>query len=382
MEIDGTRAHRVVVSIAGKEIGDWLSYDIISTMIEPADGFQLSRAFDLRAWRLCEPDAEIKVAIDGVVILDGFIDDLSKSTAAGTFEISGRDKSGRLVQESIPNVNGWDGLQLTEAVKRLAAPWYTKVSLSDARNRSVRRGKGHRAAAADEPAYFGVSGKLDEDNAGKIDPGETRWNVIEQLVSSVGLLCWSSADGRELIIGKPNYKQQIQYLFRHSRTRGSTVKDMRYAESVRDSYALIEVHGSGTGDEDDFGDNVTSYLGSSKDGPNVDGTGGWFKRPKRLVVTQSALSSNAEAARAAARERRRRDFRLRHMTISAPLHGQVVTGSTRTLFAPNTLARCIDDDLEMDETWLPYACRYACGGRNSGETTELMLVPRGVEFVA
>lgn len=382
MAKDGTRAHRVEVSIAGKEIGDFLSYDIISTMVEPADGFQMQRAFDIRAWRLCEPDAEIIVAVDGTVILNGFIDDLSRNAKAGTMEIAGRDRSGRLVQESIPTVNGWDGLSLVEAVKRLAAPWYTKVSLSDARNRSVRRGKGHKASAADEPAYFGVSGKLDEDHAGKFDPGETRWNMIEQLVSSVGLLCWSSADGKELIVGKPNYKQQIQYLFRVSRSKGSTVNDMRYAESVRDSYALIEVHGSGTGDEDDFGENVTSYLGTSKDGPNIDGTGGWFKRPKRLVVTQTALSSNAEAKRAAARERIRRDFRLRHLTVEAPLHGQVITGSTRTLFAPNTLARCIDDDLEMDETWLPYACRYRCGGRNAGETTELMLVPRGVEFVA
>lgn len=378
---DVQQGHQVAVTIGGKTIGDWIDYDAISTMIEPADAFTLTRPFDLQAWKLCETDAEVKVSIDGTVIMNGYIDDRRRMAKDGTMEITGRDKSGRLVQESIPTVSGWDGLALTEAVKRLAAPWYSIVSLSDARNRSVRRGKGHRAAASSEPAYFAVKGKLDEDHAGKVDPGETRWNMIEQLVSSVGLLCWSSADGRELVIGKPNYKQAIQYLFAHSKS-GSTVKDLRYEESIRDSYAIIEVHGSGAGNDDDFGENVTSHLGVSKDGPKADGTGLWFKRPKRLVVSQTALRSNAEADRAALRERRRRDFKRRHCTIEMPLHGQAITGPVPTLFAPNTLARVIDEELEMDETWLLYACRYKSSGRSGGASTEIMLVPRGTEFVA
>lgn len=379
---DGTRAHRVTVTIGGKQIDNWLDYEVISSMVEPADGFRLTRPFDLDAWKLCRTDEEVKVAIDGTVILHGYIDDRSRRAAAGTMQISGRDKSGRLVQESIPTTGGWDGLKLDEAVRRLAAPWYTSITDSDARNRLVRRGKGHRASAASEPAVFEVKGKLDEEHAGRVDPGETRWNVIEQLVSSVGLLVWSSADGRELIIGKPNYKQDVQYLLRHSRELGSTVLDLAYDESVRDSYALIEVHGSGKGDDDDFGDNVSSYFGVSRQGPNADGTGDAFLRPKRLVLSHSALADNAEAARVALRERRRRDFRRRHVTADVPLHGQIVAGTIPTLFAPNTLARVIDDELEMDETWLIYACRYRCAGRKAGETTELMLVPRGTEFVA
>lgn len=382
MAIDGTDAHRVEIEIGGKLIGPWISYEVISTMIEPADGFQLQRPFDLAAWQLCRLDEEIKVAVDGTVILDGYIDDRSRDAAAGTMEISGRDKSGRLVQESIPKTTGWDGLQITEAIRQLAAPWYTTISLSDARNRAVRRGKGHRAAAADDAAFFAVRGKLDEDHAGRLDPGQTRWNVIEQLVSSIGLLCWSSADGRELVVGKPNYKQDVQYLFRHSRADGSTVVNMRYHESVLDAYALIEVHGAGTGTDADFGESVTSYIGTAKDGPKVDGTGAKFLRPKRLVMTQTALASHAEAGRSAAREMRRRNFRHRHLTVDAPLHGQVVLGKVRTLFAPNTIARVIDDELGMDELWLPYACRYRCSGRTGGETTELMLVPRGTELVA
>lgn len=378
---DGTRAHRVSMVIAGQVIDGVKEYEILSSMVEPADGFRLAFPFSKDAWDLCKLDEHVQVAIDGTLVLDGYIDDRARAARAGTLEVSGRDKAGRLVQESIPNVTGWDGLQLTEAVKRLAAPWFTTVSLSDARNRSVRRGKGHRAAAGGEPASFAVKGKLDEDHAGRIDPGETRWNVIEQLCSSVGVLCWSSADGRELVIGEPNYQQETQYLLRHSLSQGSTVKDLRLRESVADGFALIEMHGMGHGDDDDFGSNVTAYLGTAKDGPNADGTGGDFLRPKRLAMAQRAFESNAEAQAAAEREMKRRRFSRRQLTADAPLHGQIVAGTLITLFAPNTLARVIDDELEMDETWLIYACRYR-GQREGGETTELLLVPKGTEFVA
>jgi prophage tail gpP-like protein len=378
--IDGTRVHRVSVTIGGLQIDGWIDYEVLSTMIEPADGFTLTRPFSLDAWNLCRLDEAVKVAIDGTVILDGFIDDRARDAREGTMEIAGRDKSGRLVQESIPNVGGWDGLLLDEAVRRLSAPWYTGITFNNARNRSVARGKGHKAAAGSEPAFFKVKGRLDEEHAGRIDPGETRWNVIEQLCSSIGVLCWSSADGRELVIGQPNYSQEIQFLFRHSRD-GSTVENLKLRESVRDAYALIEMHGAGAGDDADFGDNVTSFLGTAKDGPKPDGTGNHFLRPKRLAMLQRAQASNAEAQRAAAREMKRRSFHLRQLTVDAARHGQIVAGKTTTLFATDTLARVVDDDLQMDEAWLIYACSFK-GSRAGGETTHLMLVPRGTEFVS
>lgn len=377
---DGTRRHRITVTIGAETIDGFTDYEILNSMVEPCDGFRLTRAFDLDAWKLCAVDQRVRVAVDGVIKLDGFIDDRARDAAAGTMEISGRDKAGRLVQESIPTVNGFDGLQLTEAFKRATSPWFTECTLSNARNRSVQRGKGSRARAGDEPAIFKVTGKFDEDHIGRIDPGETRWNLMQQLASSVAVLCWSSADGREIVIGQPNYDQAIQWLFRHSKAKGSTVRNMKLHESVRDRYAMIEVHGAGAGDESDFGDNVTSYLGVAKDGPNTDGTGKNFIHPKRLAMTQTALKSNAEAARAAEREMDKRGFSARQLVVDADYHGQIVARTVSTLFAPDTLARCVDDDLEMDETWLVYACSLT--GSRAGEATQLMLVPRGTRFIS
>ena len=146
--IDGTRVHRVSVTIGGLQIGGWIDYEVLSTMIEPADGFTLTRPFSLDAWNLCRPDEAVKVAIDGTVILDGFIDDRARDAREGTMEIAGRDKSGRLVQESIPNVGGWNGLLLDEAVRRLSAPWYTAITFNNARNRSVAAARATRRPPA------------------------------------------------------------------------------------------------------------------------------------------------------------------------------------------------------------------------------------------
>lgn len=379
---DGTRTHRVSITLAeGKTIEGWTDYELSCSMVEPADTFTLSRAFTLEAWKLCKPDTRVRISIDGVVQIDGFIDERERDVAAGTIKISGRDKIGRLVQTSIPTVSGFDGLMLDAAVKKLAAPWFTEISFSDTRNRRVRRGKGGKAPAGSEPAIFNVSGKLDEEHAGKVDPGEMCWTMIEQLCSSVSLLCWSAGDGRELIIGKPNYQQAVQYLIRHSRTGPQTIKGMVLTESVQDRYALIEQHGTGTGDDEDYGDNVTSYLGKSLDGPNADGTGRDFQHPKRLALSQSALEDNREAGRAAQREMNRRSFKRSQLVVQVALHGQRYSSPLYTLFAPNTLARVVDEELQTDTTWLIYAVKFK-GAREAGETTELRLIPRGTVFTA
>jgi len=169
-------------------------------------------------------------------------------------------------------------------------------------------------------------------------------------------------------------------VLRHSVT-GSTVTDMRYRESIADSFSEIVVHGTSTGDEDnDAGTVICS--GRALDGPNPDGTGNHFLRPKRLLMSQTALTSNAEAGLRAQMEMKRRNFKMREIQCAVGGHGQALErGGVPTLFAPNTIARCIDHDIKMDELWLVYACRYKAK-RREGEVTDLMLVPQGTEFVA
>lgn len=121
------RKHQISIVCDGKKIPHWESYRIETSMITPADAFTLKRPWSADVWNAIPRDARVRVLIDSVVVLDGFVDRRHKSTKDGTMEVAGRDRSGRLVQESAPSAN-YEGLKLSEAIRRLADPWFEKVT--------------------------------------------------------------------------------------------------------------------------------------------------------------------------------------------------------------------------------------------------------------
>lgn len=369
--------HKVTVVVGEYQIDGWTEYDITSSMIDPSDTFSLVRPFSMDAWLLLRRDARVRVYIDGAPILDGLIDSRTKRAKDGTFEIAGRDRAGRLVQESAPRVN-YQGIELTEAIRRLADPWFTRVTLSDARNRKLRMGKSRRIPTNDDPIIVRQS----SNGSGRVSPGEMRWKVIEELVSQAGLICWSSTDGKELIVGRPNHDQAPSFIVRNSRDLGSTCIDLIQAEDNGDRYSLIAVVGNGGGTDVDFGMSVASRHAFVVDNVDnlVDGTGVDFIYPKRLLLTERNFDSNADASRVAAREQARRDFRRLVFTAEMPYHGQWY-GPTATLFAPNTVASIMDDDFDppLEADGMIFACHYRRS--KAGETTSLEMVPTGTEIV-
>lgn len=369
--------HRITVACEGKEIDGWIEYEIASSMIEPADGFTMRRPFNPKAWDLLERDARVRVEVDGAPILDGFIDRRTKRTKEGTIEIGGRDRSGRLVQESAPRIS-YEGLELTEAIRRLADPWFTKVTLSDARNRSLRLGKKRsRIPAGTEPIIV----KKTSGGNGRVQPGTMRWAIIEELASQAGYIVWSSADGRELFVGRPNVRQEASYAFHKG-----NVRDLIWDEDNGDRYSMIAVVGTGGGTERDHGLEVSSRRGVVFDtgedgGPNGDGTGRDFKYAKRLLLPESHYTTELDASRGAAREQARRDFKRTTISIDVHYHGQE-TRTGMTLFATNTVASVFDTDFVPLRAQLAmiYACSYR-RSRKDGETTLLELVPNDTEII-
>lgn len=371
------RRHKVTVSCNGQQIGPFKSYSIKSDMIEPSDTFQMSLRFDTRAWDTLRTDSRIQVQIDGVTVLTGFIDRKRKSTRDAAIEISGRDLAGRLVQESAPSIN-YSGLTMLEALRRLATPWLDAIVLSDARNRNVRRGKGRRVPAGNEPVVL----NLPVPRRGRVHPGMTRWQVIEEIVSQAGYFAFTSADGRELIVGRPNHDQAPQYLFVHG-PKQSTVTEMDLVEDIGDSFSLIAVVGTGGGDQANYGKNASSRSHRWRDDDSTpDGIGRNFLYPKRLMMPERDFDSNGDAARVAEREAARRNFRMKTSSVTAPFHGQYLSGSTPTIFAPHTIARVIDEDFEppFDDKYMITSCTYSAD-EGSGETTQIEMVPRGTVIV-
>jgi prophage tail gpP-like protein len=368
------REHTVGVVIDGTEIRGWTSYDIQTSMIEPVHSFSLSLPFDRKAWERCRPDRRVRVQIDGVTIIDGFVDEREILEAEDVLQIGGRNRAGRLVQESAPGVE-FRGMDLVQLVTVLAAPWYTYVSLVNTRNRDVLRGKGKKARAGREPVY--VSTAVKSKLGSRIEPGQTRMQVIEDLCRQAEILCWPSGDGYELILGRPNYDQAPQFRFfmpaaDSARASEANVLGLGYKESTGDRYSEIIVVGSGGGTDANYGGAVTSRVGRAHSQPDD------FVEPKRLVLEKS-VSSAAEAEAWAQREMRRRDMQGRRVTVRAPLHGQIMAGQYHTIFAPDLAASIEDERTGLRGAYHVVSCAYQ-STRNRGEETVLEFVPTGQEL--
>lgn len=375
MSIGQVDGHAVRVVVDGKQVDGWTEYEISQGMRMPADAFSMSRPFDRAAWDLLAPDRPIKVLIDDVVVLTGFIDDSDKTDSGNDqITITGRDKVGRLVQESAPGVS-FKGLTERELVKRLASPWFTAVT-GNARNRNVVRGRGRKAPVGDEPI------KLDVRGGTLIEPGQTRWAAIEELLRQSGHLCWSSGDGRELILGTPNYNQAIQWSVFHpgeQSLRGKEGNALGFGvkRSTGDRYSRIVVVGTGSGTAANYGPAVVARYGEAKDNPMTpDGDGTTFSAPKRLVMVDD-VGSRAEATSLAKREMARRALDAARITAQLPLHGQR-SSTALTLFALDTLARVEDEVTGLRGTYLVEALTFS-SSRDGGQRTKLEMIPKGSE---
>ena len=398
------RKHKVSIVVNAREVLDWSEYQIDTNLTEPADSFSMTRPFDVDAWNACRRDARVRVLIDGQPRIDGFIDMRSKRGKDGTMTIAGRDRVGRLVQESAPRA-AYGGSSLLAVLEALASPWFDRVVLSGTRNRKVTLGRGSKAPAANEALSLRRGGRskakavdpikamfAKPSKSTGIEPGQSRWQVLEETISREGLCAWSSADGKELIVGKPDQTQPATFLFRHAARGGqSNVNDFDYEESNADRYSMIVALGSGWKNPADYAAAgsrsavVYDFDAGTSRGPSPfgtfggpgerDGTGLDFQYPKWLIISEHGVRDNDEALRLARREQARRDFKRIHLSVTVDHHSQ--GGS---LFAFDTVARVIDEDLDGDDDYLIYGASFK-SSRADGETTTLEMVPRGTEVV-
>lgn len=369
--------HHVAVACSGRLVTSWLEYSITNSMFE-TDSASFSVPWSQQAWDLLSTDRSVLMAVDGVTRLEGFIDDRDGDDAARTIRIACRSKEGRLVDESAPQVN-YSGLTLSALVGKLVDPWFPSVALSNLRNRNVARGKGHKAPG---------SGKVfvDSSSGTRIEPGQPRQSVINELLEQVGAAGWASADGKEYVIGQPDYEQEIQFAFRSGLAPGGgdgTALRVAVKDSTAERYSSITVLGSGAGDDGNYGTGPSKRAATVKDNPaTTHGEGLAFSAPKRLVIAdRDDVRSSKEALRRATRESARRQLRAHMVTVEAPGHGQVAAGRVPTLFTPDTLCRLVDPRIPGGAGIYLIAEVAFTASRSGGERTTMQLIPKGMELV-
>ncbi|KKK76364.1 hypothetical protein LCGC14_2864420, partial [marine sediment metagenome] len=280
-------------------IDRWQSYNIENDMLTPADGFSLTLAPASKAvFDLVPPDAEVEVRIDDTPILSGFIDErvVNVVKSGPTINISGRDRAGRMVDESA-DLQTFPRLDILELADRLARPTFPLgATLSNADNRDLVRGRRSGKAAAGAEPIFSKSSEAPK----KVEPGETRWDVLQQFLEPAELLAWAQANGEKLVIGLPKYNQGTQFRFFLAKSGSlriseTNVEDATITDSVANRYSKITVNGSSRGSARNYGTRVTKHTATILEGPQFDGTGKSFQTRKQLIIADDDVKNERDA---------------------------------------------------------------------------------------
>lgn len=385
--------HTVTAVIDGTEVGNFISYSFEESMMGLACPFSIQLPFSRSAWDLCKTDRTIQILIDGVPKLNGYIDERELAEDAETITVTGRDRSGRLVDDCAPGVN-FSGLGIIDITTKLVQPWGFTPVFDNARNRSISLGRGKKARGS--LSFLGVKtqrfqGKLrvlrgDDESlrlnskvGTRIEPGQTRAQVLTTLCVQAGYLMWMSVDGTQIIVGEPDYTQDTQFVLvmpAAGSTTVGTVNGLGWRDSVGDRYSHVIVVGSGVGTDANYGSGPSARRGDSFNNPNdPEGVGIDFTAPKRLILARS-LSSKADAQEEADREMARRDALGEVATARCPGHGQIYSGTVPTLFAPDTLSLVLDERIGRGGIYMITKATFQ-SNRKSGEETILTLVKSG-----
>lgn len=374
--------HRVTVRVGAHVVEKWSDYTIRIDMLTAADDFRLTLGRpDRQAFQLCAPDTPLQVLLDETVLITGFIDDREWSIdrAGPQLAISGRDKAGRLVDESAPLLS-YVGLGIQQLAEKVSAPWFTKVSLQNTRNRRLLRGKTAPAIRASSEPPIRTTARADK----KVSPGESRWQVLSSFLQEADLLAWSAADGQELIVGLPNYDQEPGLRFVLTKP-GSDRRDegnlLAYAlaDSTAERYSKVIACGAGRGDSANYSERVTKRRAVALNGPGKDGIGRDFSARKVLLVSDDDIRNEDQARVRAEREMAERDSTGRRLTLKVRGHSQRLADGSQVIYAPDTMAMVEDEIMGLAGLWLVTGVTFT-HNRQDGETSKLELVPQGTRL--
>ena len=245
--------HNIRIVINGTQIRDWVSYEIESDIMQPADAFSfvIANPSGRYAGEFL-PFHQAQLFVDDTLQMSGYVDTVSCNSDRSTIEITGRDVFGQLVDcDADPQtINNKTLLEIAQDLSRPygVLSWsvdneQNRAALQKAKNK-LSTFKRHRDAMAnvlsaaaiatgadaaqilnsayDETRSPDLKRKLDamRNNIAsvklkvfpkiKIEPGQKVFEIIKDAANKSGLMLWCANDGTG-IIAKPNYNQSAAY---------------------------------------------------------------------------------------------------------------------------------------------------------------------------
>lgn len=333
--------NEVVVRIGGKEHKDWLSYDIDSDFLIPADAFSFETNVSQDQGVLADYSSlQCEVLINNQLIMTGIIghqnEMVDKSNHSITF--NGRDLAGLLVDCSVKQINV-KGMNVLAAAQKIAEPWkqIKKAILKAEKNP--------------------VLDKVD------IEPGETAWQALTKIAYKAGLHVWLEPDGT-LVIGGADYSSPPVATLCHSK-----YDNRRNIQSIQIEYNTENRYSEVTF----LGQSHTRFADSSKHDLKwvyKDETMTLYK-PKTVVIGDA---ENLEQLKVQAKKMLS-DWRLEGFSLTITVADHKTQDGV--LWQPGQRVHVIDEDQQIDAIFFLMGRRFFLN-RNGGTLTELRLKEDGI----
>lgn len=331
---------RLALLIGGRVHDDWLSYEVESDLLTPADAWSVR----LGAWQERVPDiivagAKVEARIGGDTVLTGRVDRVRHTVdkRGHSLLLTGRDAAAVLVDCSAPIFTSRKA-DLDEVIAKVVRPLgITHI----------------RIETAEEPEG------CDKVN---VEPGEKAWDALVNAAEARGLWPWFEPSGA-LVVGGPDYSAApvASLILRRDKGEDNNVLSLEVETSVADRYSEVTVLGQHPGDEEEDGANA--LRATAKD---PDMTAIW----KRPMVTVDHDADSEAICRSRARKLLA-DSRLTGLTITARVQGHRI-GEGGALWRPGQRVTLVSEPHGLNGVFFLMARRFSLD-RQEGTVTTLTL---------
>ena len=336
-------ASTLELSIGGLAQSRWVSYEVDSDLLCPADAWRVSMGVgDGKLPEAVQPGAAMLLKLDGETVLTGVVDEVNDGVADGkrTLELCGRDGAGQLLDCSAPIFTATQQSLADVVAKVVRALGVTKVRI-DA-NESLLRER--------------VS----------TEPGDNGWSALQRAAEANGLWPWFEPDGT-LVVGGPDYSAEpvAELVMKMDGTAGNVLA-LERRRSLAERYSEVTVLGQAHS-------GATTGSGRHNVKAVVQDTGVTAYRPKILVDHEAQTE-------AIARARGRKvisDSRLKGFELRADVSGHRVGPAPAPLWKPGQRVRVLSEPHEIDGVFFLMA-RTLVLDRKRGQMTRLKFKEDGV----
>lgn len=335
----------VALTVDGLVYGGWKSVTVRRSIETVAGTFSLAvseRWPGQQALKAILPGQKCTVAVDGDVVITGYVDDVSPAYSASSHDVTvdGRDATGDLVDCSAVHQPGeWQGQKLEAVAAILAKPFGIPVKAECDTGKAFRKFR--------------------------IEEGETAFEAIERACRMRAALAVSDSKGGLQIIRAGTGRAAVTL------QRGENILEATGRLSHRDRYSKYIVKGQ----QPSWGDQIPADQLAQVRGEATD-PGTRRYRPLLMIAEQSV--DGAAAQDRATWEANVRAARARQISVVVQGWRERPGGA---LWSPNRLVRLTDDWLAVDQDMLITGVTFTKG--DQGTRTELSLMPPGAfELVA